>query len=180
MYMNTRRHRVCLIAALLVVCLTSLDASARSRRVRKPSSGAVGVVQSFFRYHFAHGMSFTEANIKRRRRWLTPELYTLLLREYHREEVESKKHPDEAVFMEGDPFTNTQEHPNTFRVGRAVMRGSQAMVPVSFFLNGHVLRTARVEVSKRGRVWLIHNILPDGDEDLLKLLRRRLNNSGSN
>lgn len=122
-------------------------------------------------------MSFTRENVARRRRWLTPELYRLLLDEYHREELESAKHPDEAVYMEGDPFTDTQEHPNTFRVGQPTIRGSQAMIPVVFFLNGHVLRKARIEVSRRGRVWLIHNIMTDDEEDLQKLLRRRLQNS---
>ena len=161
---------------MLVIASASPNASAQTARGNAKSSAAAAVkaVQSFYSFHLAHDMGFTRENIVRRRRWLTPELYRLLLDEYHREELLSAKHPDEVVFMEGDPFTDTQEHPKTFRVGRAVSRGSWASVPVDFYLDGHVLRKARIELSRRGRVWLIHNIFTDDDEDLLKLLRRRL------
>ncbi|HKP72057.1 MAG TPA: DUF3828 domain-containing protein [Pyrinomonadaceae bacterium] len=179
--MNIRSHRICLTAALLVTCLASLTVPARGSRVRKSSPDAARVVQSFFDYHFAHDKNFTGANIKRRRRWLTPELYTLLLREYHREEVESAKHPDEVVFMEGDPFTNTQEFPDSFSVGRAVVNGNKATVPVIFsWRSGAASKVADIKMRKLGGLWLIQNIRPDDDESLLKLLRRRLRNSATN
>lgn len=175
--MNTQRSRVCLIA-LVIICLASLQVPAQRSRGRASSQGAVAVVQSFFRYHLPEDKNFTGANIKRRRRWLTPELYRLLLAEYHREEAEYEKHPDEAVFIEGDPFTNSQEYPDSFRVGKPVVHGSQATVPITFYwANGNEPRAANVKVKRQGRVWLIHNILPAGDEDLLKLLRGRLQNS---
>jgi hypothetical protein len=164
---------------LLVVAFTSLTVSAQTRRAVVKPSGAVEAVQSFFRFHLAHKKGFTRENIVRRRRWLTPELYRLLLGEYHREELESARHPDEVVFMEGDPFTDSQEHPDSFRVGAAVMRGSRATIPVTFYLKRAVLKKARVEVARRGRVWLIHNMLPDDDEDLLKMLRGRVKNSSA-
>lgn len=171
--MNGSRYRVC-PAALFIICLVSLTAPARSLPQGATSPGAAAAtVRSFFRFHLARDMSFTRENVVRRRRWLTPELYRLLLDEYHREELESAKHPDEVVYMAGDPFTSTQEHPNSFRVGRPLIRGSRATVPVVFFLDGQVLRKARIEVSRRGRVWLIHNIMTGDDDDLLKLLRGR-------
>lgn len=179
--MNIRHREICLTAALLVICLASSNVPAQRSRVRKSSPGAAEVVQSFFQYHFANDKNFTGANIKRRRRWLTPELYTLLLREYHREEVESKKHPEEVVFMEGDPFTNTQEYPDSFFVGRAVVNGNQATVPVTFsWRSGAASRVADIKMKRLGGVWLIHNIRPDDDDSLIKLLRRRLRNSATN
>ena len=173
--MNVRRSGVCFLA-LLFITLASPNVPAQTARGVATSTAAAAekAVQSFFRFHIARDKSFTRENIVRRRRWLTPELYRLLLDEYHREELLSEKYRDEVVFMEGDPFTDTQEHPDAFRVGRAVSRGSWAAVPVTFFLNRHLVRRVRIELSKRGRVWLIHNILSDDGEDLLKLLRVRL------
>jgi len=179
--MNIRHHQIRLTAALLVICLASLSAPAQRSRVRKSSAAPGEVVQSFFQYHFANDKNFTGANIKRRRRWLTPELYTLLLREYHREEVESAKRPDEVVFMDGDPFTNSQEHPDSFFVGRAIVNGDQATVPVTFsWRSGAPSKVADIKMKRLGGRWLIHNVRPDDDDSLIKLLRRRLRTPATN
>lgn len=39
---------------------------------------------------------------------------------------------DEAPEIDGDPFTDSQEYPTSFRVGAAAMSGDTALVPVRF------------------------------------------------
>src|SRR5437773_1260655 len=70
---------------------------------RAAPPGPADTVRSFYRYHFAHDRGFTRAALDRRH-WLTAELYGLL-----RYERERKTAPDEVPFLDGDPFTDSQE-----------------------------------------------------------------------
>jgi hypothetical protein len=168
------RGRSFLLLALLAVSPAPVAAQ-KSRRA--PGADARQTVQSFFRFHFADGMDFTAENVEQRRRWLTPELYALLRDEFRKEADRAKAQPDEAPFIDGDPFTNSQEYPQSFRLGKSVQSGETAVVQVIFVWPG---RTARerserdvsVTLRRGGRRWLIANVKGEGEEDLLTLLRK--------
>lgn len=164
-------RRVVSASVAVILCAFAPQASTRTLRARgNPSAAAV--VQSFYRFHFAHDKTFTRSAITRRRRWLAPELYQLLLAEYSREERESKKHPDEVVFMEGDPFTDTQEHPTSFRIGQSLASGDAATVVVTFtWKNSSTTKHTKVDLVRRGGVWLINNLTPEDNRDLRSDLR---------
>jgi len=164
MKLNVRSFR---LACVAVICALPAGAPAQT------PAAAARAVRNFYQYHFAHDRGFLKSNVERRRRWLTPELYGLLMNEFRRAAAHQKTHPDDAPFMNGDPFTNSQEYPDTFRAGRATVRGATAEVPVTFRWRATAeTKTVRVELRRRQGRWLIRNVTPEGEADLLKLLRR--------
>jgi hypothetical protein len=162
--------RAALFAALI---LLTTAPPARAQTARRAAAAGEQAVKSFYSYHFAHDRGFLRANVVQRRRWLSPELYRLLLNEFSREAAFRKAHPDEVPFITGDPFTDTQEYPDTFAVGVAVVSGNTARVPVTFGRRDAAeKRTLQIELRKQGGRWLIHDVCREGDAGLLKLLRR--------
>ena len=85
-------------------------------------------VRAFYTFHLAHNKDLTVRNVRLRKRWLTPDLYKLLLDEL-REAEARKTHPDEAPYFEGDPLTDSQEYPDSFRVGNAEVNGNWQRLP---------------------------------------------------
>lgn len=172
--MNSVRKPAILIF-LLAWCFAP-PARAQSPR-RAPAVSPRQTAQSFYRFHLAHGMDFNERNLRQRRRWLTAELYDLLRDEFRKEAERAKTHPDEAPFIEGDPFTDSQEYPKSFRVGNAISSGGSSVVKVVFIGEGRTPRdreerTVSVTMRRVGARWLIGNIKSAGGEDLLTLLRK--------
>lgn len=160
-----------LLAALILSAVPTRHA--RARTTNRAAAGAARAAESFYRYHFARDRGFTRANVVQRRRWLSPELYRLMLNELRREAAFRKAHPDEVPFMTGDPFTDAQEYPDNFTVGRATVRASTATVPVTFgWRDVAQKQTLQVELLKVGGRWLIHDVRREGSAGLLKLLRR--------
>ena len=138
---------------------------------------ALSTVRSFYQFHFAHNKNFTPRNVQERKRWLTPELYNLLLQELKREAEESKAHPDEAPYFEGDPFTDSQEYPDSFRVGKSDVNGDTSKVTVTLLWSartsrGRDKRDIVVEVTKSGAGWLINDIVNNQGRRLRDELKR--------
>jgi len=127
---------------------------------------AVRTVRAFYQFHFKHDMGFIEKTIRQKQRWFEPNFYRLLLEEAKRGTAST----DEAPDLEGDPFTNSQEYPDTFQVGKAVRSGEQVNVEVIFIWK-HEKRKGQVLLVKQNNIWLISNIIHD-DFDLLKFLNR--------
>src|SRR5580765_8113392 len=90
------------------------------------------VAKAFYKYHFAHDMAFTPDELEHRAAWLTPDLVKLC-----RSYFALPDDPDEAPDMEGDPFTGSQEYPDAYSVGTAVVDGTAARVPVTFSWKDH-------------------------------------------
>ncbi|MBV9241187.1 MAG: hypothetical protein JO314_04180 [Acidobacteria bacterium] len=83
-------------------------------------------------------------NLNIYRQWITPSLYRVLLREFIREERESKLHPDEKpYFGDGMQFgarkeycaRNGVQYPQQFAVRRVQFVRGSAIVPAAFFYN---------------------------------------------
>ncbi len=169
---------VALLASLILFAVPAPHV--QSQTARRAATDAARAAESFYRYHFARDRGFLRANIVARRRWLSPELYRLMLNELRREAAFRKAHPDEVPFMTGDPFTDAQEYPDTFTVGRATVRGNRANVPVTFgWRDVAQKQTLQVELLKHGGRWLIHDVRREGSAGLLKLLRRPVYESDS-
>ena len=113
-----------------------------------------------------------------RRRWLSPELYKLLLGELKREAEQRKTHPDEAPYFEGDPLTNSQEYPDSFRVGKTENADDSAKVTVTLLWSprtsrGRDQRDIVVEVKRTGTGWLINDIIDNQGSRLQDELKRQ-------
>ncbi|HLL76204.1 MAG TPA: DUF3828 domain-containing protein [Pyrinomonadaceae bacterium] len=174
--------RTALLAALLAapVPFAPPASHARAQPTNRAATAAARAAESFYRYHFARDRGFLRANIVQRRRWLSPELYRLMMNEFRREAAFRKARPDEVPFMTGDPFTDAQEYPDTFTVGVAVVSGNTASVPVTFgWRDVEHKQTLQIELLKQGGRWLIHDVRREGGAGLLKLLRRPVYESDS-
>jgi len=107
-------------------------------------------------------------------------LYKLLLNEFVREKEYSRTHPNESFvpYMEGDPFTQSQEYPTSFRIGKALVTGNKADVKIIFLWDekssrGRDERNVQIDLVKQNGKWLIDNIIDmDNHSNLLKDLKR--------
>lgn len=103
-------------------------------------------VKEFYSYHFGNEMKFTEANLKPREKFLSPELTKLL----------------QKFVTESDPFTLTDDLPKAFRVsGCSVTDANKADVGVLLFWRDETRteqREIHVETVKQNDKWLINNI----------------------
>jgi Protein of unknown function (DUF3828) len=118
------------------------------------------VVTKFYKYHFSHDMAFTQEALKHRSAWFTPELL-----EACRVYFAIPENPDEPPYIEGDPFTGSQEYPNRYSVGKGVISDTFARVPVIFTWkeDGHSTKGEVVLKNLKGK-WLIDDVeFPDQD-----------------
>ena len=127
------------LAALAVLALPALGAA------RQSAAPPAAVVRAFYRFHFAHDMAFTRAALRRRERWLAPDLLALC-----RAYFAAPSPADEVPEIDGDPFTDSQEYPSSFRVGEAAVAGDTALVPVTFLWKAGDRRTVTVVLVPRG------------------------------
>ena len=118
------------------------------------------VVTKFYKYHFSHDMAFTQDTLKHRSGWLTPDLL-----EACRVYFAVPENPDEPPYIEGDPFTGSQEYPNRYSVGKGNITEKTAKVPVIFTWkeDGHSTKGEVVLKNLKGK-WLIDDVeFPDQD-----------------
>jgi hypothetical protein len=152
--------------ALLVVFPLAAMSGAAPRTART-------TVRDFYRFHFAHEMGFTAGAVRQKRRWIASALYRLLLEEM---EKQKSKPADEAPYINGDPFTDSQEYPNSFQVGKANYSGAQAEVSVLFDWKdkGKSVRkrTILVKLTREKNEWRIVNLVYEDGRDLVTDLKR--------
>jgi len=164
-----------LVGVVMIVSLVG-QAPAAYKNVN-PKDAALRAVKSFYTFHLARKRDFNVPNVRLRKRWLTLELYNALLGELKREEKERKAHPDEAPYFEGDPLTDSQEPPDSFRVGTAEVNGDLAKVTVTLLWSartsrGRDKRDIVVEVAKGATGWLINDIVNSDGSRLRDELKR--------
>ena len=167
-----------LISLTGIAMILSLGVQAPARaQTASPQDTALRAVRSFYTFHLAHNKGFTVRNVQLRKRFLTAELYGQLLKELKRQAAESKAHPDEAPDFEGDPFTDSQEYPDSYRVGKAEVTGDLAKVTVTLLWSaqtsrGRDKRDIVIEVTKSGAGWLINDIVNNQGRRLRDELKR--------
>jgi|SRR5215470_18406694 len=143
-------------------------------------SSAVKTVSEFYGLHFARAdrMYFNPENVRRKRNWLTPGLYGLMLYEFRREREYMKANADQALkpYFSGDVFTDSESLPQVFRVTGSKQDGDRAWVTVVVYWNdntvGKMKRRVRVVLAKQEGNWLIDNLLYEEGKDLVSELKR--------
>jgi hypothetical protein len=163
--MTSFRLSVTIIIAI-TACLVGHPPKSEGHSDPKEASPAA-TVRAFYRFHFAHNMAFTRKGLNQRRGWLAPELYEMLMKEL----TQAEKATDEAPLIDGDPFTDSQEYPNSYRVGDEVLSDDNAEVKVVFTWKerGRTLRSrpVMVQLHKIGDRWRIANFKYEDGRDLV-------------
>ena len=167
------KHKtICRVAGALLILL---PAASFGQQPANKSLDAAATVKAFYAFHFTHNFDFSERAIKLRHRWLDENLYSLLLAEWKKS---NSANQDEVPDLDGDPFTNSQDPPATFRLGESKQDEKNASVIVFFIWKekGKVIEERQVEVklTKSASGWKIANIISgqEEDDDLLRLLKR--------
>ncbi|HEX6278990.1 MAG TPA: hypothetical protein VFZ49_03145 [Pyrinomonadaceae bacterium] len=105
------------------------------------ASGPKAVVMAFYRFDAANSQVFNRANIDARRRWLSEELYKLLINELERERAYLAENPtDKPHFGDGLPFQpldepcelNGRQYRRTISYGTVTVKSDLANVDVFF------------------------------------------------
>ncbi len=159
-----------------VILLAFLPIVSFSQLPDKASAGAAATVKAFYTFHFNNKFDYSRQGLKQRQRWLDASLYQLLLAEDKRSKANSTQ--NRVPELNGDPFTNSQEYPNSFQIGDTRLEYAKAIVEVVFVWQdkGKVVeeRNIEIELSKTKSVWKIANIIDKAksDGDLLHFLKR--------
>jgi hypothetical protein len=129
------------------------------------ATAAAATVWAFYAFHFSHDMAFTRAAVRARRPWLSPDLLARC-----RAYFAKPDDPNEVPAIDGDPFTDSQEYPRTFRVGAATVEGDTARVPVAMVWPGTDGRIVTVVLVSVGGAWRIADVRYAGGEPSLREL----------
>jgi hypothetical protein len=161
------------VGLALVFSMFMLEPSVSpSQSTARQHADAVVVVKEFYSFHFRNKFDYSLRGLRLRRRWLAPNLYQLLTAELKR-----PSNADEVPDLDGDPFTDSQEPPATFRIGKTTGSGEKATIEVFLIWKEKrkVLEERKVEVDlgRSGNSWRITNIRANhADGDLLQFLKR--------
>ena len=158
--------------ALITALLTLAQNAVLSQSKTVQHADAAATVKEFYTFHFRNKFDYSIRGLRLRRKWLDPTLYQLLIAELKR-----PSKPDEVPDLDGDPFTDSQEPPASFRISKLVESGEKATGEVVFSWKdkGKVLEERKIEVqlTKSSDIWRIANIRADhADGDLVQWLKR--------
>lgn len=128
------------------------------------SETPVGVVRDLFADHLKHDMGFTRASVARKAKWLSADFLKQL-----NAELDKPGNPDEVPNIDGDPFTDSQEYPKRFVVGKSEIRGEVTRIPVIFTGNGR-RRTVAVRLRKTPDGWRVDDLVYEDGRTLRGLL----------
>jgi len=160
----SRKSKRLAVAIAALLWLISLPTPVNARQ----PGGAMATARAFYTAHLAQGLSL----VKGKKKWLTPELYGLISTE-----ARKNSSPDEVGYFDGDPWTDSQETPTTFRIGKADVVADKATLEIVFrwFERKKLIdeRTCRVKLEKHDGRWLISDIVSHEGESLLDELRKR-------
>lgn len=102
--------------------LTALDGRVLVLRHRAAAGDAQAPVRELLLQRLSEqGSAFDAARVSRLQAWLAPSLRQAFRRWFAR-----PPRPDEAPYLDGDPFTDTQEPPLSLALGELARRGEQA------------------------------------------------------
>jgi hypothetical protein len=159
---SPRRARINVFLALVLSAMAGA-ANANDSGTQTP----VQAVEDLFAVHFAGDMGFTHESVARKQSLLTPDLYALLVAELERPQAEN-----EPPYINGDPFTDTQEYPQGYEVEGAEIVGDTASVAVEFTLQGGGSRRIIVLLQKVGTAWQSSDLRYEDGRTLRQLLVR--------
>jgi hypothetical protein len=124
------------------------------------------VVQSLLIHHFTRGIPISQATFDAQRRWLGDAMHAGL-----QSWLARASSSDEAPYLSGDPFTDSQEPIESFEMASSKASGDRATVVVTF-RDASSARTVSYELRKVRNAWRIDDIGYADGERLSELLNR--------
>ena len=146
---------------LVVVSLSSCQPSGNA-----VAKAPAAVVEKFYSAHLGGDMSYIRDTVQLKRQWLTDDLFAQIEAEMRLPEAS-----DEAPYINGDPFTDSQEYPSGFRLGDVSNSGVGAAVTVIFTMQGGDDRRVNAILKQSGEEWRIDDIEYADGSTLRQLLR---------
>lgn len=122
-------------------------------------------VQTLLEQHFAGDMGFDATTLTPKQRYLSSRLQRLT-----RSYLARPQPADEVPSINGDPFTDSQDYPTRFAVGRAQSDGQHALVPVRL-ADGYSQRTLTYALVREGGAWRVDDVRYGHGPALSTLLR---------
>jgi hypothetical protein len=158
---------LCCLTALLLATGDARAQAAAARPVALHTASTVApqaVVQALLQRHFKQDMGFTPSSVARKAEWLTADLQKHIAAGFAKPTP-----PGDAPDIDGDPFTNSQDPPNRFKVEAARITDMRAEVPVRFSGNGHSQRVHFVLRLEQG-TWRVDDLAYADGSRLRQLL----------
>ena len=154
-------------SATLIIALLFSFFAVQAPAAEPATQDPAQTVQAFYAYHLKHDMGFGKTQINARKSWLTPDLYALITK------VLKKPVPEgDAPDIEGDIFTDSQDTPTAFHVGKATTDKTTAKVEVTFTWSKEK-RKYTVILSQIDHAWRIQDI-DYGDRSMTKDLNQAI------
>ena len=145
--------------------LLGLDGRVWRLQRRAAESSPESAVRDLLHVHLVHDMGFSRASVARKRSHLSPALARAIAAYF------SRPQPADAVpAINGDPFTDTQEYPARFVIGRGVIDGDSAQVPVNLG-EAKQARVVQALLRRVGGRWRVDDLRYDDGRSLRKLLQ---------
>jgi hypothetical protein len=144
--------------------LLGLDNVVWALRPVRPAATPAEIVQELLIAHFTHDMAFTRESVATKRRFLSAGLRARITRH-----LAAPRSPDEAPEINGDPFTDTQEHPDRFTLGAARGTPRRTTVPVHFADSRSTRRVDYVLV-REGTRWVVDDLVDERGGSIRTLL----------
>jgi hypothetical protein len=147
---------------------TALDGQVLVLQSQPTRGDAQAPVRQLLLQHLAEESAFDAARLARLRAWLAP-----TLRQAFEAWFARPANPDEAPYLDGDPFTDSQEPPAALSLGELRQSGAQAWQTVFVEFDGGIRRSMvyRLQRQPQGD-WRISDIDYGHDTTLLQLLRK--------
>lgn len=123
-----------------------------------PDSPA-GVVQALLEAHFSADRGFLPPLLANKTRWLSSDLLAAIATYFARTRPQ-----DEVPPIDGDAFTDAQEPPTRFAVGKADVDGKKATVPVRV-ADAFSTRRLDYRLVKEGEAWKVDDIRTEAADD---------------
>jgi hypothetical protein len=133
----------------------------RQQRSESPEAA----VLDFLRTHMTQEMAFQKASVAQKRAMITDALQREINAYFARPFPK-----DEPPPINGDPFTNSQEYPTSFVLGKAVIQGASAEVATRFS-DGVRTRVVVFRMQRGGSSWRLDDLKYEDGSTFRQLLR---------
>jgi hypothetical protein len=152
-------------ATLLVAIDEAIITLSRAPGTLAPDTSPAGVVERLLEHHFAGNFAFDKAHFASHAPWLTTQL-TARITKY----MSTPRDESQAPAINGDLFTDSQEHPTRFSVSLGTVKGEAAAVPVRFAF-GRRGRSVEYFLKRENGAWRVNDLRYERRGTLGKLLR---------